>query len=147
MNHEDIVGAVQDIPEDQLDMLDVFVLEEVIVPSRWKVGTKCIAKWSEDNTWYNGVVSAVNSDESYLVQFIDYGNEEIVPACQVVELAEDIPEVSSVDQWVKHEGDECTDEFLQLENNEQLKEPHIGSNEHLLIGDKQVEVNKELTGC
>ena len=41
-----VVTAVEELSEDQLSRVD---------PLIWRVGMQCIAKWSEDNTWYNVV--------------------------------------------------------------------------------------------
>lgn len=44
------------------------------------VGSPCIAKYSEDDTWYRAVVVEAMTS-SYSVQFVDYGNiEEVNPA-------------------------------------------------------------------
>jgi len=80
----DMVVRAADIPDDQLEMVDPLVW-------KWHVGMTCVAKWSEDNTWYNGVVSAVGGGPSYTIMFVDYGNIEAVSEENIVESARDIP--------------------------------------------------------
>ncbi|KAG8231527.1 hypothetical protein J437_LFUL008068 [Ladona fulva] len=44
---------------------------------RWKMGDKCMAKYWEDNTYYNAEVTGV-SDRTVVVRFTEYGNYEEV---------------------------------------------------------------------
>ncbi|XP_022107965.1 uncharacterized protein LOC110988589 [Acanthaster planci] len=53
------------------------------------VGTPCIAQFSEDNSWYRGVIKD-QKPGCYRVCFVDYGNEEDVPLGKVSKITEDL---------------------------------------------------------
>ena len=50
------------------------------------VGRSCVARFSEDEAWYRAIVKEVSA-ESAKVLFIDYGNSDGVPLCDIRELA------------------------------------------------------------
>jgi len=49
-----------------------------------QIGNYCVACFSEDNVWYNAKVVEVVDNETYRVQFTDYGNEEVVNIERIV---------------------------------------------------------------
>jgi len=63
----------------------------------------CVAKFSEDGIWYNGVVMEIYGDESALIYFIDYGNSENVKCADILRGPEDVPHGEVVDPHV-HSG-------------------------------------------
>ncbi|KAL5017454.1 hypothetical protein ScPMuIL_007043 [Solemya velum] len=40
------------------------------------IGTYCVTRFSEDESFYRAMVTAIDSDHNYSVQFVDYGNSE-----------------------------------------------------------------------
>ena len=80
---EDMLHRVEDVPANQLEMAEPLVW-------KWFVGMTCVAKWSEDNMWYNGVVSGVGGGQ-YTVMFVDYGDIKVVREENIVESGRDIP--------------------------------------------------------
>merc|ERR1719470_222440 len=70
------------------------------VKKLFQVGDVVVAKWSEDSTWYNPKVEAVNDDE-YSVLFTDYGNSATAKHAEVLKSAVDIPAAEIVDECVK----------------------------------------------
>lgn len=58
-------------------------------PYRYKM---CCAQFSADNTWYRAFVLDELQNETLLIQYIDYGNVEVLPAKQVHIIA---------NEWVK----------------------------------------------
>merc|ERR1719318_1233096 len=117
-----IVATARDIPADQVDMVDECVkVEEVeaseipcssgpssapdaVSPSQaWSVGGAGIARWSEDNVWYNAVVDSLDQASGDIhVTFTDYGNTAIVTSDDIVTTAEDIPadQLDMIDECV-----------------------------------------------
>ncbi|XP_038056749.1 tudor domain-containing 6-like [Patiria miniata] len=53
------------------------------------VGTPCVAQFSEDSSWYRGVIKD-QKPGLYRVCFVDYGNEEDVPLDKVCEITADL---------------------------------------------------------
>jgi tudor domain-containing protein 1/4/6/7 len=52
---------------------------DIVHLSKPVVGDKCIARYSEDGCWYRAVVKEIDLDlDEVVVQFLDYGNEDIV---------------------------------------------------------------------
>jgi len=49
-----------------------------------QVGNDCVACFSEDNVWYNAKVVEVVDEETYRLQYTDYGNEEVVNIKRIV---------------------------------------------------------------
>ena len=103
VSQEQMVARIEDIPKEQLEMVDHLVWKTDGGPSKWSVDMSCIAKWSEDHTWYNGVVTAVLGGGQYTMVFIDYLNMEVVSEQSMVETARDIPAGESVDLCVERE--------------------------------------------
>ena len=46
------------------------------------VGSICCAKYSEDDSWYRGVIKSISS-EGFEVCFVDYGNSEVIRSTDV----------------------------------------------------------------
>merc|ERR1719450_508150 len=64
------------------------------------VGSTVVAKWSEDEVWYNAKVQSINN-EVYEVLFIDYGNSAHVKLEHVLKSALDIPTTDCIDEYVE----------------------------------------------
>ena len=94
----EIVSSVADLPTEELDIVDSMVW-------KWTVGKVVIAKWSEDGTWYNGIIQSVHRG-SYNVTFVDYGNTAAVSEENIVEAYEEIPveELENVHECVSKVG-------------------------------------------
>lgn len=60
--------------------------------NKFSVGDVCIARWDQDRVWYNGAVLNVLGNGSYLVNFIDYGNSEVVNEPFIVDTGANVPE-------------------------------------------------------
>jgi len=80
-------------------------------------GDKCIAKWKEDGVWYNAAIKEV-TDLSVVVEFTDYGNEEVVALESIVNKATDIPKDAEIDTYVlkqenMHQSDEASSSSKQ----------------------------------
>ncbi|XP_070552424.1 uncharacterized protein [Ptychodera flava] len=56
---------------------------KIVDTSRLEAGDLCFAKFSEDGVWYRAVVWCVKSRNEYTVFFIDYGNVDTVPTCDL----------------------------------------------------------------
>lgn len=54
-----------------------------------KVGTPCVAQFSEDEVWYRAVIGEVTEEDTVYVTFVDYGNGDSVPASSIKELKEE----------------------------------------------------------
>merc|ERR550519_978938 len=52
--------------------------EDVCVESidGWKDGDECVAKWVQDNSWYNSKILKIFSETEVLVQFTEFGNAD-----------------------------------------------------------------------
>jgi len=122
-----IVNTVDEIPVDEQDMVDQFVHqvcesdvkptvlatireeEDSVLPEIhedhpvssqcWTPGNLCIARWDEDNVWYNAEVLK-DSGSKYLVRFVDYGNEAEVNTDAMVSKVNDIPTDDVIDECV-----------------------------------------------
>ena len=46
----------------------------------------CCARYSADAVWYRGIVKKVSPGQNYAVQFVDYGNSELLPSSEIREL-------------------------------------------------------------
>ncbi|KAK9509010.1 hypothetical protein O3M35_006426 [Rhynocoris fuscipes] len=57
---------------------------------RWKVGDKCMAKYWEDNMYYNAEVTGI-SKKTCVVRFLHYGNFEEVLQDDCIPITEDLP--------------------------------------------------------
>merc|ERR1719427_55808 len=114
----------------------------------YEAGSFCIALWSEDNTWYNGLINKVNKDGSCLVEFVDYGNVETVAADKIVGEVEEIPGGCNVDKCVGEEGmKNVTSELVERNNIGMQVKEDIDMNEETLSSQepelKERVVNEE----
>ena len=64
------------------------------------VNTRCFAKWTEDDVWYNAKVEKVLEDGTFQVLFLDYGNSEVTARVNIVLNWEDIPDEDECDENV-----------------------------------------------
>ena len=55
-----------------------------ILPTSLQVGCACVAKFQENEIYYRGVVSAMNTENNTVkVTFVDYGNQEWIEAANI----------------------------------------------------------------
>jgi hypothetical protein len=81
-----------------------FKAEGKVSPSQnLQAGDVCIARWSEDNVWYNAVVEEMQGDGSALVNFSDYGNSDQVKNVFILTNPADLPQGAEVDPHVNSE--------------------------------------------
>ena len=106
-----IVKTMKDIPmQEEVD-------ENVLKTESWSKGCVCIAKWPEDDVWYNAMVVSNLSNGECEVIFTDYGNTAIVAWDKIVAAASKVPahEVEFIDQFVKVELPLCNMEMTRSE--------------------------------
>jgi len=84
----------------------------------------CIAKFSEDGIWYNGVVTEIYGDGSALVYFTDYGNSERVKGDDILRGSDDVPHGEIVDPHV-HGGASDKTRFLSNQGESSLNAKEI----------------------
>ena len=72
------------------------------------IGDVCIARWSEDNVYYNAKILEELSNGKCKVIFLDYGNEDIVSEADLVASGKEIPTGSNVDVYVDQSDDQET---------------------------------------
>jgi len=89
-----IPDVIADLKELGLAPLDTSSSKDI------QVGSKCFAKWAEDNVWYNASIEGDNEDGSCQVLFMDYGNSDKVSASNIVQKSEMIPKGDDVDENV-----------------------------------------------
>merc|ERR1719233_2803696 len=132
VSRENIVGDARDIPGDQTEMIDECVrspLDEVscdekslethhnqndkaemmvveehssVVPL-FSVGSLIIARWTEDDVWYNAIVEEIDrSNDKVDVLFTDYGNAATLSSGNIVISPEEIPadQLEMIDECV-----------------------------------------------
>ncbi|XP_066998007.2 maternal protein tudor isoform X2 [Anabrus simplex] len=142
-NPSDFVVQISDNSTQLSDMMAKIAAgyenEEVpaLPASSLKVGTPCIARYAEDNTWYRAVVEDVA--ESILVCFVDYGNKDFVAPADVRKISPDLLSVpilgvrcsligaqAQFDEWTSDEishfmdltdGKPLMAHFIRLERN------------------------------
>merc|ERR1719319_1524388 len=85
-------------PDELKDSGNILQTKVEISSSTFSVGDTCVARWTEDMVWYNGKITNINVDGSLMVNFIDYGNTEIVEAHFIVFKSSDIPESVTQDE-------------------------------------------------
>ena len=90
--------------DEKKEMIEKFINEDG-QNKGWSVGDHCIARWSQDNVWYNAQVLSVGVGRRYLVKFVNYGNEDNVVEQDMKKTCTDIPEDSYVDENVNQEED------------------------------------------
>ena len=80
---------------------------------RGMLNKSCVAKFSEDGIWYNGVITEIYGDESALVYFTDYGNSERVRGGDLVRGPDHIPHGQDVDPHVHNRVEKRTEKDLE----------------------------------
>lgn len=94
----------------------------VLDRSNVKVKTICVAQFSEDLKWYRARVTSL-TDEGADVQFVDYGNTEVVPFENIKELTAEFSKlpmqaihcalkVSNKEEWTEDELQAFADETV-----------------------------------
>jgi len=68
--------------------------------SKFTVGMNVVAKWTQDNTWYNAIIDDITA-ETYHVTFKDYGNSAIVSYQDIKCTADELGCNDLIDQLVK----------------------------------------------
>merc|ERR1719233_1701599 len=103
----DVVMTAVDIPKgEDIDEFVVKVKDEIPALDtkclRFSVGDVVIAKWAEDEVWYNGEIIKINGDEGKTVEvcFTDYGNTAEVEIVDIVKTKKEIPIKDDVDENV-----------------------------------------------
>lgn len=100
-----------------------------------KVDASCVARYSVDETWYRGIIQSLdNSTSGATVQFIDYGNMEVVKYNNIKEIQEDISKLSTQAIHCKLLGPEENiqwnndqiDKFSYLTDEEGLEAEFVG---------------------
>merc|ERR1719186_261748 len=94
--------------------------------SLWQPGDSCLALWSEDLVWYNGVVERRNNNGSYTVTFTDYGNQEEVKPGSIVQ---------------DHLALVATGKLCTVDANVKVDQPHIVSGEDIEGLDKSHDMH------
>eukprot|EP00092_Neocalanus_flemingeri_P022721 GFUD01024641.1.p1 GENE.GFUD01024641.1~~GFUD01024641.1.p1 ORF type:complete len:831 (-),score=247.59 GFUD01024641.1:158-2524(-) len=105
VNQEELKPMPTNIPsEDSLkSTLPIIKLEEKICSplKNLKSGDGCIARWSEDNVWYNAVIEEITADGYAHVHFSDYGNSDKLKSAFLVKSPENLPPDAEVDPHVQ----------------------------------------------
>ena len=104
----DVVLTALDIPKgEDIDEFLVKVKDEIPISDSTKclgfrVGDVIIAKWAEDDVWYNGEIIKINGDEGNTLEvcFTDYGNTAEVEIVDIVKTKKEIPTKDEVDENV-----------------------------------------------
>jgi hypothetical protein len=92
------VSSVNAIPKDNIKETSVSAVERNSNPI-YAVNDVVVAQWQEDAVWYNAKILEVN-DNSYKVQFSDYGNEDTVLEDQIVAAFSNLPKDAALDENV-----------------------------------------------
>ena len=79
-----------------------------------KVGTLCAAKYSEDERYYRAIVRSRTKDNNFEVEFIDYGNVEILSQNDLIKLDGSISAINP-------QGMLCEMAYLKYSNNSMKK--------------------------
>lgn len=58
------------------------------------LGTVCAAYFKDFNTYYRGLINRCTDDQQYSIFFIDYGNEIVAPKEHLMELTDEIKNIS-----------------------------------------------------
>jgi len=69
----------------------------------WKVNDGCVAKWEEDQVWYNAQILQCLSNKKYHVKFTDFGNEVFVNEAGMVKSSLDIPDNERINELVRQD--------------------------------------------
>ena len=96
----------------------------------YKVGEKVLAKWSDDDVWYNATVLRVTGSEAQ-VRFDDYGNEATEDLYRIVRDSSDIPasDADNIDECVVISATSVTSNVDDVKNNEK-NEPNSSASLH-----------------
>ena len=96
VNKDCVVLQVEDIPEGGRLASSATKGKKV----QWKVGERCVARWSEDGVWYRAEVVAAAAS-AFTVRFMDYGNEAEVAPADLVRCGREVPVGAEVDEHVE----------------------------------------------
>ncbi|KAF7992946.1 hypothetical protein HCN44_005727 [Aphidius gifuensis] len=104
--------------------------------SSMKIDTNCIAQYSEDLRWYRGVIKKLEASGA-LIEFIDYGNTEVVNYNNIKEIQQDISKLSTQAVHCKLLGpiinsnwnNTDIDKFSALVEEEALEAEFVGKDE------------------
>jgi tudor domain-containing protein 1/4/6/7 len=80
-----------------------------------ELGAICCAQFSEDNSWYRSIVTALPDDTHVEVQFVDYGNSDVIEKSKVKVLKDefaDIP-ILAVKCSFESQGVQWTDKDIE----------------------------------
>ena len=80
---EKLIAALNEL---QADLNSHFESTEPSVLVRPAVGDACATKFSEDGMWYRAVVKKLCDGGKVLVQFVDYGNKEMVQRNELMQI-------------------------------------------------------------
>ena len=69
------------------------------------VGQPCAALYSEDECWYRAEIIEVTAGSQALVQFVDYGNSEVVDLSSIVTLPSDLTSLPAQAFWCSLSND------------------------------------------
>ena len=103
-------------------VLEVGHKEEVQTIKFIEKDISCIALFPEDSTWYNAKVLEVTGEDSYLVLYTDYGNEEVVDGQKIVTDFKDIKLGALVDPLVHDSWNKSEDVITEPELEEVLED-------------------------
>jgi len=92
--------AVEKNPEEVIKHVDEEKHDLNNHPTNLLAGDACIARWSEDECWYNAVIVEISAEGIVTVNFTDYGNSDQVKPVFVLTSAADLPPGAEVDHHV-----------------------------------------------
>ena len=78
---------LRSLSKQQDDLNSFFASNSAVTLTHPTVGEICAAQFSEDNMWYRAEIKTFDDDNAQ-VQFIDYGNSEIVSKTQLKQLVD-----------------------------------------------------------
>ena len=134
VNVDALLDSADRIPAEEHEMVDCGVWQGA-VSGKWVVGEPCLVRWTEDNIWYNGVVSAVLPG-GCRVQFTDYqGYTEAGDDC-VLKSGSEIPLGENMDIGVVKTVENEVVGFKETKSQDQVNS---------VRGTNFVEINKSLT--
>lgn len=120
--------------------------------SSMKIDTSCVAQYSEDLRWYRGVIKKLENSGA-VIEFIDYGNSEIVDYNNIKEIQQDISKLSTQAVHCKLLGpmintnwnNTVIDKFSALVEEEALEAEFVGKDE--LTGVYEILLKRVINGA